>query len=48
MREYLYDPLMDGLDWGSDHLKWLQHGNVNLYILYIVITLVALLAWRLW
>ena len=27
-------------------LHWLQHGYVNLYVLYIAIALLALLVWK--
>ena len=27
-------------------LRWLQRGSINMYLLYILITLVALLLWR--
>jgi hydrogenase-4 component B len=30
-----------GLGW----FRWLQHGRVQLYVLYIAVTLVALLVW---
>jgi len=28
-------------------LRWLQHGRVQLYVLYILLTLVVLLVWKL-
>jgi len=28
-------------------LRWLQHGRLQLYVLYIAVALVALLIWRL-
>jgi len=30
-----------------DRLHWIQHGKVQLYVLYVVVTLVALLIWKL-
>lgn len=35
-----------GLSWALFKLHWLQHGHLNLYVLYIALTLVALLAWQ--
>ncbi len=42
-----YEPLFRGLTWILGRLRWLQHGNVHLYILYILITLVTLMFWKL-
>ncbi len=33
---------------GLDMLHWLQHGSVQIYILYIAATLVILMMWKLW
>ncbi len=35
-----------GLSWLLSRLQWLQHGRLNLYVLYIALTLVLLLAWQ--
>lgn len=35
-----------GISWALAKLHWLQHGRLNLYVLYIALTLVALLAWQ--
>jgi hydrogenase-4 component B len=35
-----------GLSWALSQLHWLQHGHLNLYVLYIALTLVTLLAWQ--
>ncbi len=35
-----------GVSWLLSKLHWLQHGRLNLYVLYIALTLVALLAWQ--
>jgi len=46
-REYLYRPLFT---WTAEMLgrfRWLQHGRIHLYVLYIALTLVALLVWKL-
>ncbi|MBP7934616.1 MAG: hypothetical protein KA354_08225 [Phycisphaerae bacterium] len=43
----LYRPAFLGTAKALSKLRWLQHGRVQVYILYIAITLLALLAWRL-
>jgi formate hydrogenlyase subunit 3/multisubunit Na+/H+ antiporter MnhD subunit len=35
------------VQWGANRLKWLQHGRLQLYVLYVVLTLLVLLAWKL-
>jgi hydrogenase-4 component B len=42
-----YEPLFRGMGWALGRLRWLQHGNVHLYVLYILITMLALLFWGL-
>jgi formate hydrogenlyase subunit 3/multisubunit Na+/H+ antiporter MnhD subunit len=44
-REYFYRPLFEWIEWLLSRLRWLQHGNVHLYVLYIGVTLVGLLLW---
>ena len=44
-RERLYRPLFRGLGRALASFRWLQHGVVQLYVLYIALTLVALLLW---
>jgi hypothetical protein len=44
---YGYGPLFRLLAWAADHLRWLQQGRNQLYVLYIAITLVGLLVWKL-
>ena len=45
-REEMYRPMFErGEKWLSQ-LRWLQHGNVQLYILYIAATLMVLLVWK--
>lgn len=46
VKERGFVPFFQAVDWLAGHLKWLQHGNLNLYILYILATLIALLAWN--
>ncbi len=45
-RERLYRPLFRALGYGLASFRWLQHGQVQLYVLYIALTLVALLLWK--
>ena len=44
--EKAYRPLFEGLRRLCGQCAVLQHGNVHLYVLYIVITLVGLLVWQ--
>ena len=46
-RERVYRPVFSGLGRGLLAFRWLQHGRVQLYILYIALTLLALLLWKL-
>jgi formate hydrogenlyase subunit 3/multisubunit Na+/H+ antiporter MnhD subunit len=46
-REGLFRPAFAGLEWLLGRLRLLQHGRIQLYVLYIVLTLIALMAWRL-
>jgi len=46
-REKMYAPVFAGVERLLAQFRWLQHGRLNLYILYIVLTLLALLAWKL-
>jgi formate hydrogenlyase subunit 3/multisubunit Na+/H+ antiporter MnhD subunit len=45
-REEMYRPMFERGEAWLSQLRWLQHGNVQLYILYIAATLVALLIWK--
>ena len=47
VRERLFMPVFRIVDRWVSFLKWLQSGRVQLYILYILITLLALLFWTL-
>jgi hydrogenase-4 component B len=44
---YLYRPVFVGIGRVLGTLRWLQHGQVHLYVLYIAVTLLVLLVWRL-
>jgi formate hydrogenlyase subunit 3/multisubunit Na+/H+ antiporter MnhD subunit len=46
-RERIYTPLFRLVDRWLSLMKWIQAGRVQLYVLYIVLTLLALLAWGL-
>ncbi|HUI27659.1 MAG TPA: proton-conducting transporter membrane subunit [Candidatus Kryptonia bacterium] len=45
--ERLYQPAFRGIGRGLSSLRWLQHGRVHLYVLYIAVTLLVLLVWKL-
>ena len=45
VRGKFYTPLFEAVLNGFNHLKVFQSGVVNTYILYILVTLVALLVW---
>jgi hydrogenase-4 component B len=44
-REWLYAPAFRAMGRGLARFRWLQHGQVHLYVLYIALTLIALLLW---
>jgi hydrogenase-4 component B len=46
-QERFYRPAFGAIARGMSHLRWLHHGRVQLYVLYIVVTLIAMLAWLL-
>jgi hydrogenase-4 component B len=46
MKDRGFDVLFRAVKRFADWCKHLQHGHINLYILYILTTLVALLAWQ--
>jgi len=45
--EKLYRPLFLAADWTMARMRWLQQGRIQLYVLYIGVTLLALLIWKL-
>ena len=47
LRTGLFTPLFEGVEKLCNMCKILQHGKIHLYILYILATVVALLAWGL-
>jgi hydrogenase-4 component B len=46
-RARLYQPLFISIGRGLSSLRWVQHGQVHLYVLYIALTLLVLLVWKL-
>ncbi|HPT16206.1 MAG TPA: proton-conducting transporter membrane subunit, partial [Kiritimatiellia bacterium] len=46
-RKRLYDPVFRGLARGLGWVHGLQQGQIHLYVLYVVVTLLVLLAWAL-
>ncbi|MGH7994247.1 MAG: proton-conducting transporter membrane subunit, partial [Limisphaerales bacterium] len=44
--EEMYRPMFERGEAWLSQLRWLQHGNVQLYILYIAATLMVLLVWK--
>jgi formate hydrogenlyase subunit 3/multisubunit Na+/H+ antiporter MnhD subunit len=46
-RESVYQPVFRGLGWTFGKLRWLQHGRVQLYVMYIALTMLVLLVWYL-
>ena len=45
-REEVFQPVFSSIDWGLSKLRRIQTGHVHLYVLYIALTLVVLLAWK--
>jgi len=43
----VFVPVFGGIDRAGAKLRWLQHGNVHLYVLYIALALLVLLVWQL-
>jgi hypothetical protein len=46
-RERVYRPVFAGVERILSAFRWLQHGRVQLYVLYIAFTLLVLLLWTL-
>jgi formate hydrogenlyase subunit 3/multisubunit Na+/H+ antiporter MnhD subunit len=47
VRRYFYDPLFAGIAWTASKLRWLQGGRIQIYVLYIALTILILLIWKL-
>jgi formate hydrogenlyase subunit 3/multisubunit Na+/H+ antiporter MnhD subunit len=43
---YWYRPIFLGFDWVSNQMRWLQQGRNQLYVLYVALTLLVLLVWK--
>ena len=43
----VYKPAFGGVEWIAFRLRWLQQGRIQLYVLYIVVTLLIVLVWGL-
>ena len=46
-RRYVYEPLFLGVAWLASKLRWLQEGRIQIYVLYIALTILVLLIWKL-
>jgi NADH:ubiquinone oxidoreductase subunit 5 (subunit L)/multisubunit Na+/H+ antiporter MnhA subunit len=46
-RRYFYDPIFFGIGWMASKLRWLQEGRIQIYVLYIALTILILLIWKL-
>ncbi|MCL4204649.1 MAG: hypothetical protein KJ000_19350 [Pirellulaceae bacterium] len=44
---HLFRPAFQAVIWGSAKLRWLQRGRIQLYVLYIAVTVLSLLIWKL-
>jgi hydrogenase-4 component B len=45
--EYLFRPAFTAIAWTASRLRWLQHGRIQLYVLYIALTILVLFIWKL-
>ena len=45
--EHLYAPFFRAAERAATRMRWLQHGRLQLYVLYVAATLVVLLFWEL-
>ena len=46
-RRYIYEPVFAGIAWMASKLRWLQQGRIQVYVLYIALTMLVLLIWKL-
>jgi hypothetical protein len=46
-RRWVYEPLFVGIVWLASKLRWLQEGRIQIYVLYIALTILVLLIWKL-
>jgi NADH:ubiquinone oxidoreductase subunit 5 (subunit L)/multisubunit Na+/H+ antiporter MnhA subunit len=47
-RDLFYAPLFGALNRWASRLRRLQHGRMHLYVLYVALTVIALLLWEMW
>jgi hypothetical protein len=45
--EYLFRPVFSGIAWIASKLRRFQHGRIQFYVLYIALTILVLLIWKL-
>ncbi len=45
--QYIYRPIYQWINLSVSKLRWLQHGRLQIYVLYIALTLLILLIWKL-
>ncbi len=45
--EEIYRPASAAIRWSLGFLRWVQHGRIQLYVLYVAFALLALLIWKL-
>jgi hypothetical protein len=45
--EYLFRPIFAALVWVASKLRRFQNGRIQLYVLYIALTILVLLVWKL-
>jgi len=46
-RQWLYRPLFLGFAWLASKFRWMQQGRIQLYVLYIALTILGLMIWKL-
>ncbi len=46
-RRYVYEPLFAAIVWTTSKLRWLQEGRIQIYVLYIALTIFVLFIWKL-
>ncbi len=46
-QDCVYGPMFFVVSWVASKLRWLQQGRLQLYVLYIAVTVLVLLIWKL-
>ncbi len=44
-KELIYRPMFYSIGWALSKLRWLQHGRVHVYVLYVGLTILVLMVW---